>query len=169
MLNSSRILTFEGNSLISRGISTFTGSDQTHVAWQTPDGTLWEAVDDGFKATPAVAGDRNSPLRRYHGKGVVVHAFEYQPWCRLNIQEEALALTFLKTIENTPYGFRTLFTFMLHPGKDPETTRLICSEAVLGISIAARRPLLERIRPWKCSPANIFHSPLLGFLETIVL
>lgn len=49
----SRIITFEGQSLVSQAIGTLTGTRQSHVAWQTPDGTLWEAVAEGFKATSA--------------------------------------------------------------------------------------------------------------------
>jgi len=157
----SRIITFEGKSLVSAAIGALTGSDQSHVAWQTPDGTLWEAVDDGFKRTPMEGSDRISPLYRFHDRGVVVHFFEYHQWCRLSVEAEAKALKFLQTVENQPYGFRTLFAFMLYPGSDPQPKKLICSEAVLGASIEAGRPLVERCRPWNCSPKDIFQSPLL--------
>lgn len=166
-MSRSRIITFQGNSAISAGISLFTGSQQTHVGWQTPDGTLWEAVGDGFMSTPPNGQDLMAPFRQYHPHGVVLHFFEYkQP---LTLAEEEKVREFLEGIQGSPYAFRTLFTFMLNPGKDPEKDRVICSEAVLGASIHAGRPLLERIRPWNCSPADIFHSPLLEWKGSYTL
>lgn len=159
-MNPSRIITFEGTSLVSKAIAAFTGSEQSHVAWQTPDGKLWEAVDDGFKMTEPEGDDFLSPLYRYHDKGTV-HLFEY--YSPLGLESERKARKFLESIKDNPYGFRTLFTFMLNPAADPEKSRVICSEAVLGASIAAGRPLLERMRPWNCSPGDIFHSPLLSW------
>jgi len=168
-VNPSRIIEFEGTSVVSAAIGALTGSMQSHVAWQTPDGALWEAVDPGFKRTPMEGEDRLSPLYKYHPKGTKVHVFEYKEWCRLSLEAEAKALEFLKAIENQPYGFRTLFRFMFRPGIDPEKQKVICSEAVLGASIAAGKPLLERMQPWNCSPADIYHSPLLEWKGTYIL
>lgn len=160
-MNASRIITFEGKSLISQGISVFTGSNQTHVGWQTPDGAFWEAVDAGFvRVEPAPNGDLLAPLYA-NNRGKTAHIFEYKECVRLSLESERKALEFLEAIHRQPYGFRTLFTFMLNRGVDPEKNRVICSEAVLGASIAAGRPLQERLRPWNCSPADIYHSPLL--------
>lgn len=160
-MKASRIITFEGTSAISAAIGVLTGSNQSHVAWQTPDGKLWEAVDSGFEVTPSQGEDRIAPLYRFHPKGTSVHFFEYHAWCSLSQTAEAKALEFLQSVHKQPYGFRTLFSFMLYPGKDPEPKEVICSEAVLGASIAAGRPLVDRCRPWNCSPKDIFQSPLL--------
>lgn len=162
----SRIITFEGTSVISAAIGALTGSMQSHVAWQTPDGSLWEAVDEGFKRTPMTGDDKLSPLYKYHPKGMTVHVFEYKQFMRLSLEAEAKAAAFLKAIEDQPYAFRTLFKFMLRPGLDPDKCKVICSEAVLGASIAAGKPLVERMLPWNCSPADIFHSPLLEWKGT---
>lgn len=157
----SRIITFEGKSLVSNAIGAFTGSSQSHVAWQTPDGKLWEAVDSGFKCSDPFTGD---VFLRYHDKGTMLHFFEFEP--SLSEEQEGRALAFLEKIKDQPYGFRTLFTFMLNPGEDPEKDSVICSEAVLGASIAAGRPLVVRMRPWNCSPKDIFGSPLLKWIGT---
>lgn len=160
-MRDSRIITFEGGSIVSKAIGLFTGSSQSHVAWQTPDGFLWEAVDSGFKCSDPFNGD---VFLRYHDKGTVLHFFEYER--PLLLDEEKRARLFLEKIHEQPYGFRTLFTFMLNPGSDPESDKVICSEAVLGASIAAGRPLIARMRPWNCSPKDIFGSPLLKWVGT---
>ena len=162
-----RIITFEGKSAVSGLIGAFTGSMQSHCAWQVRDGTLFEAVDKGFMATAMTDNDPLSPFRKYHPAGTVLHFFEYK--VPLTLEEEVLAEEFLSAIELQPYGFRTLFTFMLHPQDDPEPGDVICSEAVLGASIACHHPLQERLRPWNCSPADIFHSPLLNWTGTHIL
>lgn len=168
-MNPSRIITFEGTSALSAAIGAFTGSMQSHVAWQTPDGALWEAVDPGFKRTPMADDDPLSPFYKYHPKGTTIHIFEYKTSVSLSPLAEASALKFLESIKDQPYAFRTLFKFMLNPGIDPDKHKVICSEAVLGASIAAGKPLQERMRPWNCSPADIFHSPLLEWRGTHIL
>lgn len=165
-MSGSRIITFEGTALVSKAIGLFTGSNQSHVAWQTPDGTLWEAVDPGFMATNDPT-DELAPFRKYHGKGTVLHFFEFKT--PLTDEQERMASEFLHAIKDQPYGFRTLFTFMLRPGRDPERDRVICSEAVLGISIACRSPLVERMRPWSCNPRDIFHSAITKWTGTKIL
>ena len=157
----SRIIFFEGDGIIGKAIGAATGSRMSHVAWQTPDGTLWEAVDEGFKATPddhAAYGDWLAPMRRYHPAGTRIHAFDLA----LFDKQEEKALEFLESIRDDEYGFRTLFAFMMHPGKDPEPGKVICSEAVLGASIYAGYPLLDRIQPHQCSPRDLYISPRLG-------
>lgn len=164
-----RIITFEGKSAVSGLIGAFTGSMQSHVAWQTRGGTLYEAVASGFEATPLTEGDADliRPFRKFHRPGPVLHFFEYiEP---LTLEQEVKAEEFLSAIHDQPYGFRTLFTFMLNPERDPERHKVICSEAVLGASIAAGRPLQERLRPWNCAPADIFHSPLLKWTGSHIL
>ena len=162
-----RIICFEGKSLVSAGIAVFTGSLMSHVAWQVRSGALYEAVDPGFMCTEMTGDDPVLPFWKYHEKGVVLHFFEYKD--PLTPEEESRAGEFLEAIHSQPYGFRTLFIFMLHPDRDPEPHEVICSEAVLGASIAAGRPLQERLRPWNCNPADIFHSPLLKWTGTHIL
>ena len=168
---SSRIICFEGAGVIGVAIGGLTGSDMSHVAWQTPDGTLWEAVDSGFKRTPAKVVDGKidwlSPLYAYHKPGTKVHVFEFKT--PLSDEDESRALEFLQSIKDTPYGFRTLFAFMMRPQTDPEPDKIICSEAVLGTSIAARNPLQERLRPWQCSPRDVFISPVQKWMGSHTL
>ena len=99
--------------------------------------------------------------------GTVLHFFEYAPM--LTMEQEAEVERFFAAIQDQPYGYRTLFGFMARPASDPEPDKVICSEAVLGASIACKRPLLLRLSPWQCSPADIFHSPLLKWVGTEIL
>lgn len=158
-MNRSRIILFEGEALVSKAISKLTGSNQTHVGWQTPDGCFYEAVDDGVVKNDPKDGD---VFLKWHKKGTLIHFFEYE--VPLTEQQEELVKKFLETAVNQPYGYRTLFTFMLHPTSDPNPEGTICSELVEGASIACGLPLAENIRPWNCAPVDIYRSARLKWI-----
>lgn len=165
------ILLYRGTSPTSRLIRWFSWGPYSHAAWRRYDGQVYEAW---HKSTSGSWWNRlrgetrlSTGAGELHTPGTEIDVYDVPA---LTAAERLEVDAWLDARLGRAYDWHGIIHFL---GRRPESaadrTRWFCSEWVVAALQAVGRPPLARVNAYQVSPTLLSFSPLLAYVETLVV